>query len=250
MSKHPAIRIEEITKTYKGSIVPAVNDISLEIASGSRYGLLGPNGAGKTTTISILCGLLNYDSGSIYVNGMKLEKKYAIIRRKIGLVPQDIALYDTLTARENLRFIAEMYGLRGKKMKQRIDECLEIVGLAENGHKQIRRYSGGMKRRINLVAGVLHRPEILILDEPTTGVDVQSRTMILDFLRHINENGTTIIYTSHYLEEAEALCNELAIIDNGKVIIKGKTSEIIGSNEEYTDLESVFLHLTGRRLRD
>ena len=125
-----------------------------------------------------------------------------------------------------------------------------MVGLARSGNKQIRRYSGGMKRRINLVAGILHKPEILILDEPTTGVDVQSRSMILDFLRKTNEHGTTIIYTSHYLEEAENLCDSIAIIDHGKVITEGKTNEIIGSREEYTDLESVFLHLTGWRLRD
>ena len=158
-----AIRIEHVSKTYHGSLIPAVNDISLDIPSGSKFGLLGPNGAGKTTTISILTGLLNYDSGHVYINDMRLEKKYKKIRQLIGLVPQDIALYETLSARENLRFIAEMYGLKGKQAKQRIEECLEVVGLASNGHKQIRKYSGGMKRRINLVAGILHHPEILIL---------------------------------------------------------------------------------------
>lgn len=250
MENSIAISIEGISKTYRDSIHPAVDNISLEIPRHARFGLLGPNGAGKTTTISILCGLLNYDKGKVFISGMKLEKKYKKIRQMIGLVPQEIALYETLSARENLRFIAEMYGLRGKEMKDRIEECLEMVGLANYGHKQIRRYSGGMKRRINLVAGILHRPEILILDEPTTGVDVQSRNTILEFLHQINESGTTIIYTSHYLEEAEDLCDMIAIIDNGKVIIKGNTTEIIGSNKEYTDLESVFLHLTGRRLRD
>jgi ABC-2 type transport system ATP-binding protein len=249
MGEH-AIKIENITKTYRGSLVPAVNDISLEIMKGAKFGLLGPNGAGKTTTISILTGLLNYDRGKVFVDGMKLESRYKKIRQLIGLVPQDIALYDTLTARENLRFIAEMYGLRGKEMRSRIEECLEIVGLAHNGKKQVRKYSGGMKRRVNLVAGILHRPEILILDEPTTGVDVQSRTLILDFLETINKLGTTIIYTSHYLEEAENLCDTVAIIDHGKVIINGKTQEIIKSKKEYTDLESVFLGLTGRKLRD
>lgn len=250
MNTEPAIRIESIVKTYRGSDIPAVNNISLEIPGGARFGLLGPNGAGKTTTISILCGLLNYDKGIVSINGMRLEKKYKKIRRVIGLVPQDIALYETLSARENLKFIGEMYGLKGKKLKDRIEECLEVVGLAHNGHKQIRNYSGGMKRRVNLVAGILHKPEILILDEPTTGVDVQSRSMILEFLHELNNQGTTIIYTSHYLEEAEDLCDNIAIIDYGKVIVKGNTREIINSKEEYTDLESVFLHLTGRRLRD
>lgn len=250
MEEKIAIQIDHISKTYKGSNSPAVDDISLEISSRARFGLLGPNGAGKTTTINIMCGLLNYNKGNISINGMMLEKKYKKIRRMIGLVPQDIALYDTLTARENLRFIGKMYGLRGKDLKNRIEEYLEMVGLAHTGHKQIRNYSGGMKRRINLVAGILHQPEILILDEPTAGVDVQSRNVILQFLHDLNEKGTTIIYTSHYLEEAEDLCSSIAIIDHGKVIITGETKEIIGSKKEYTDLESVFLHLTGRRLRD
>jgi ABC-2 type transport system ATP-binding protein len=250
MEKYPAIKVDHISKTYKGSISPAVDDLSLEIPQNSRFGLLGPNGAGKTTTINILCGLLNYDKGDISIQGMPLEKKYKKIRKIIGLVPQDIALYDTLSARENLRFIGEMYGLKGKQLHSRIDECLEMVGLAHHGNKQIRRYSGGMKRRVNLVAGILHKPEILILDEPTTGVDVQSRNMILQFLHEISEKGTSIIYTSHYLEEAEDLCDHIAIIDEGRVIIKGETKAIIESEEEYTDLESVFLHLTGRRLRD
>jgi ABC-2 type transport system ATP-binding protein len=245
-----AIKIENISKTYPGSPEPAVNDISLEVSTGSKFGLLGPNGAGKTTTISILSGLLNYDSGNVHINGMELEKGYKKIRPMIGLVPQEIALYETLTARENLRFIAEMYGIRGKQMRARVDECLDVLGLGHNGHKQVRKYSGGMKRRVNLAAGILHKPEILILDEPTAGVDVQSRTMILDFLDELNKKGTTIIYTSHYLEEAESLCNEVAIIDYGSVIIQGNTRDIISSKAEYTDLESVFLHLTGRKLRD
>lgn len=250
MDSNYSIKLEHISKTYRGSIKPAVDNISLEITRGSRFGLLGPNGAGKTTTISILCGLLNYEQGAVYIDDMRLEKNYKQIRRLIGLVPQDIALYDTLTAKENLRFIAEMYGLDRIQTKSRINESLDMLGLTGSANKQIRRYSGGMKRRINLAAGILHQPKILILDEPTTGVDVQSRNVILDFLKTQNEKGTTIIYTSHYLEEAEELCDELAIIDHGKVIINGKSKDIMNSREEYTDLESVFLHLTGRRLRD
>lgn len=250
MPEQPAIRIENLSKIYKGSEYAAVDDISLDIPLHSTFGLLGPNGAGKTTTISILCGLLNYNAGKVSINGLDLEGNYRQIRRMIGLVPQDIALYETLSARENLRFIAEMYGLRGKEMRNRVDECLDMVGLGNNRHKQVRKYSGGMKRRVNLAAGILHRPGILILDEPTTGVDVQSRHTILEFLRKMNSDGTTIIYTSHYLEEAQNLCNEIAIIDHGKVLIKGQTMAIIESKAEYNDLESVFLHLTGRRLRD
>jgi ABC-2 type transport system ATP-binding protein len=193
---------------------------------------------------------MNYDHGQVHINGMKLENEFKNIRRLIGLVPQEIALYESLTAKENLRFIAQMYGLKGAEMKRKVNDSLEMLGLGRHANKQIRKYSGGMKRRVNLAAGILHDPQILILDEPTTGVDVQSRSTILEFLQMINANGTTIIYTSHYLEEAEQLCNELAIIDFGKVIIQGNTSEIIGSKKEYNDLEGVFLSLTGRRLRD
>lgn len=244
------IELENISKTYPGSLVAAVDDLSLAIPLHARFGLLGPNGAGKTTTISILCGLLQYDSGHIRINGMSLEKKYRKIRKMIGLVPQDIALYESLTARENLRFIGEMYGLKGKGLRDRIDESLEKVGLIQYASKAVKAFSGGMKRRINLVAGMLHEPEILILDEPTSGVDVQSRSLILQLLFELNEKGTTIIYTSHYLEEAEELCNHIAIIDAGKVIIKGETAGIINGHAGCNNLESVFLHLTGRKLRD
>jgi ABC-2 type transport system ATP-binding protein len=172
------------------------------------------------------------------------------IKHLIGVVPQDIALYPTLSARENLHFIGSMYGLSGKKLKDRVNECLSVFGLEKFAHRHLRTYSGGMKRRINLIAGILHQPKILFLDEPTVGIDVQSRTVIIDYLKQLNARDMTIIYTSHYMEEAELLCSSIAIIDQGRIIIQGKPSEMTGTGSEFTNLESIFLHLTGRKLRD
>jgi ABC-2 type transport system ATP-binding protein len=250
MSPEPIIRIENLSKSYKGSDSPALNKISLDIPANEIFGLLGPNGAGKTTTISILCGFLKKDSGTIQINGWSIDKQPDEIRKIIGLVPQDIALYETLTPAENLRFLGNMVGLKGKKLTHRIDECLELMGLDKNRNKLIKHFSGGMKRRLNLVAGILHEPKILFLDEPTVGVDVQSRNVILEHLEKLNKNGTTIIYTSHYMEEAEQICSTIAIIDLGEIIIKGKTSELVNHDKSHSNLESVFLHLTGRKLRD
>ncbi len=250
MEDNFAIRIENITKIYKGSAEPALRNISLAVPQNEIFGLLGPNGAGKTTTINILCGFLKFNSGEVYINNLSVEKDLNKIKRIVGLVPQDIALYNTLSAWENLRFIGNMYGLKGNKLKARINECLNMLGLEKSRNRQIKTYSGGMKRRINLIAGILHEPKILFLDEPTVGIDVQSRKVILDYLHELNKKGTTIIYTSHYLEEAENLCSSIAIIDNGEIITQGNPGEMIESEEEYTDLESIFIHLTGRSLRD
>jgi ABC-2 type transport system ATP-binding protein len=250
MSLPTAIEINHLVKIYKGSDEPALNGISLEVPHGEIFGLLGPNGAGKTTTINILCGILDATSGSIKISGMDARSRRVEIKRHIGVVPQDIALYPTLSARENLHFIGSMYGLNGKVLKERVNECLSIFGLEKFAHRQIITYSGGMKRRINLIAGILHRPKILFLDEPTVGIDVQSRTVIIDFLKQLNARETTIIYTSHYMEEAELLCSSIAIIDQGKIIIQGRPAGMIGSKPGFTNLESIFLHLTGRKLRD
>jgi len=250
MSSEPIIRIENVSKSYKGSDSPALNNISLSIPANEVFGLLGPNGAGKTTTIGILCGFLKKDSGAIQINGWSIDKQPNEIRKIIGLVPQDIALYETLTPVENLRFLGNMYGLKGAKLKGRINECLTLMGLDKNKNRLIKTFSGGMKRRLNLVAGILHEPKILFLDEPTVGVDVQSRNVILEHLKQLNKNGTTIIYTSHYMEEAEQLCSSIAIIDLGEIIIQGKPSELVDHEKGHFNLESVFLHLTGRKLRD
>lgn len=250
MVNRPAIAIRDLSKTYKGAMEPALKGVSLDIPPGEIFGLLGPNGAGKTTTINILCGILPPSAGQVTISGLPLRENQDRIRHIIGIAPQHIALYPALSARENLRFIGSMYGLRGKELKDRINGHLERFGLAKFAHRSIQTYSGGMKRRINLIAGILHRPEILFLDEPTVGVDVQSRNVILEYLQEINREGTTIVYTSHYMEEAELLCTSIAIIDLGQVIIQGKPAEMIGSQPGYNNLESIFLHLTGRKLRD
>jgi len=250
MNPEAAIQLEGLSKLYKGATEPAVKELSLEILKNEIFGLLGPNGAGKTTAINMLCGLLKPTKGRIIINGLFLHENLKEIRQKIGVVPQEIALYPTLTANENLRFFGNMYGLKGQKLKNRINECMSLLGLEDKAKRKIKTYSGGMKRRINLIAGILHQPPILFLDEPTVGIDVQSRNVILEYLKELNKNGTTIIYTSHYMEEAEALCTQVAIIDYGEVIISGKPRDLINSNHNCTDLETIFLHLTGRRLRD
>lgn len=250
MNPQTIIQLEKITKIYKGTTEPAVKNISLRIPENAIFGLLGPNGAGKTTTLNMLCGLLKPTGGEIRVNSLLLPDHLKEIRQMIGVVPQDIALYPTLTANENLRFFGNMYGLKGNQLKKRIAECLHLLGLEEKANRKVKTYSGGMKRRLNLIAGILHHPKILFLDEPTVGIDVQSRNVILTYLKDLNDEGTTIIYTSHYLEEAENLCTHVAIIDYGEIIIAGKPEQLIDSKPEYTDLETIFLNLTGRRLRD
>ncbi|MBW6461197.1 MAG: ABC transporter ATP-binding protein [Bacteroidales bacterium] len=250
MTGNPVIETLNLVKIYARSEEPALNGISLIIPEGEIFGLLGPNGAGKTTTINILCGILRPTSGQVKVAGMELNGNLKEIKKVIGVVPQDIALYPTLTARENLCFIGSMYGLHGKLLQSRVNEYLTLFGLMEFANRTIKTYSGGMKRRINLIAGILNRPKILFLDEPTVGIDVQSRTVIIDYLKTLNAEGTTIVYTSHYMEEAEHLCTSIAIIDQGHIIIQGRPAEMIDSQPGYANLESIFLHLTGRTLRD
>ncbi len=250
MSENTIIEIINLCKTYKGNHKPAVDDVSLNVYQGEIFGLLGPNGAGKTTTISILCGLFAPTKGEVYVDGLSIRKDKEQIKNIIGIVPQDIALYPSLTAYENLRFIGRMYGLKGKELKQQIRKYTEILGLDDSLSKKVNTFSGGMKRRINLVAGLLHNPRIVILDEPTVGVDVQSRNLIVQYLHNLNKTGTTIIYTSHYLQEAECMCSRVAFMDHGKIIIKGSPKGMIADNPDCKTLEEVFLKLTGIDLRD
>jgi ABC-2 type transport system ATP-binding protein len=250
MSPTPVIEIRDLSKTYKGSDEPAVEHISLSIFPNEIFGLLGPNGAGKTTTISILCGLFPQTSGEVTIDGMDLHSEIDRIRHIIGVVPQEIALYPTLTARENLTFFGNMYGLRGKELDRRIDDNLAFFGLEKFARKRIATYSGGMKRRVNLIAGLLHQPKILFLDEPTVGIDVQSRNVIINFLHELKKTGTTVIYTSHYMEEAEHLCTRVAIIDRGRIVTVGEPHDLVSANPQYKNLETVFLQLTGKDLRD
>ncbi len=243
------IEIDQLSKIYKRADHPAINSISFTVDKGSIFGLLGPNGAGKTTILSILCGLLQPSSGDVKINDLLLSQHLEKIKHIIGVVPQEIALYPTLTAFENLQYIGNMYGLKGKNLKEKINEHLEIVGLQTHANKRIETFSGGMKRRINLIAGILHQPEILFLDEPTVGVDVQSRNVITEHLHQLNKQGMTIIYTSHLMEEAENLCSDIAIIDNGEIIERGKPKKLIAQHS-VGNLEQLFLKLTGKKLRD
>jgi ABC-2 type transport system ATP-binding protein len=250
MSNTAIIEIQNLTKTFKNATEPAVNGISFSINRNEIFGLLGPNGAGKTTTISILCGLFPPSSGKVLIDGKDLHTDLASIKNIIGIVPQDIALYPTLTARENLEFYGSMYGLHGKGLKEKIEMWLQKLGLSETAKRKLSTFSGGMKRRVNLIAGVIHQPKILFLDEPTVGVDVQSRNVIIDHLKEINATGTTIIYTSHHMEEAESFCTRVSIIDHGKILTQGTPAELISNNNGATNLENVFLNLTNRKLRD
>jgi len=250
MPGNQIIEIRNLRKTYKGSAEPAVNDISLDIYPNEIFGLLGPNGAGKTTTISILCGLFPPSGGSVKIDGLNIDHDLDRIKHVIGVVPQDLALYPTLTALENLTFFGNMYGLRGQALRDRIFDCMKVFGLEKVARKKIDTFSGGMKRRVNLIAGLLHHPKVLFLDEPTVGIDVQSRVVILEYLKQINHEGTTIIYTSHYMEEAEHLCSRVAIVDRGKIIAIGNPVQLLQEHPEFKNLENIFLHLTGKEMRD
>ncbi|HEY9113496.1 MAG TPA: ABC transporter ATP-binding protein [Bacteroidales bacterium] len=251
MPEKAFIDIRSLTKWYKNAQEPAIDQIDLQIGKGEIFGLLGPNGAGKTTTISILCDQIQATSGNIFINGKNQETEKEEIKKIIGVVPQDIALFSKLTAAENLQFFGKMYGLNGKLLKQRIEESLLEFRLIEKKNKLVNTFSGGMKRRINLIAGLLHKPQILFLDEPTVGIDVQSKTVIIEYLKSLNKNeGTSIVYTSHMMDEAENLCSSIAILDKGKIITQGKTSELTSRFPGSDKLEDIFLILTGKNLRD
>ncbi len=212
----PILTAQNLHKSYGD--IHAVRGIDLRIARGEVFGLLGPNGAGKTTTINMLSGLLAPDEGQVILNGKPFTPKSHALKAAIGLVPQEIALYPTLSARENLNFFGRIYGLRGRDLRRRVDAVLEIVGLSERANDPIATYSGGMKRRINIAAGLLHEPEVLFLDEPTVGVDPQSRNAIFETVEALNRDGMTILYTTHYMEEAQRLCHRVAIMDQGQII--------------------------------
>ena len=219
--------VDKLTKSFGEN--QAVQAISFSIPQGEIFGLLGPNGAGKSTTISMLSGLITPTRGQISIKGMELSRSLSAAKAHIGLVPQDIALYPTLSAWDNLIFWGQIYGMHGKKLKQRANEVLDIVQLADRAHEPVRIYSGGMKRRINLAIGLLHRPDILFLDEPTVGVDPQSRNAIFESVEALNRAGLTVIYTTHYMEEVERLCHRIAIIDHGRIIALDTPANLIRS---------------------
>jgi len=223
----PILVAQDLHKAYGD--VKAVDGISLQVARGEVFGLLGPNGAGKTTTISMLTGLLEPTEGKISVDGLDLETHTNEVKAKLGLVPQELALYPTLSGRQNLEFFGRIYGLKGKELRQRVDEVLAMIGLTERADEAIEDYSGGMKRRVNIGAGLLHKPKMLFLDEPTVGVDPQSRNAIFEGVEELNRAGMSVIYTTHYMEEAQRLCHRVAIVDKGKVIALDTPSALIRS---------------------
>jgi ABC-2 type transport system ATP-binding protein len=219
------IQVKDLVKKY-GSF-RAVDGVSFNVERGELFGLLGPNGAGKTTTINVLATLLPGNGGQVTIGGHDLEKAPGRVRRLIGIVPQEIALYTDLTARDNLEFWGRLYGLSGDSLSTRVSELLEMADLVEQGNQKVDSFSGGMKRRLNLVVGLVHSPEVLFLDEPTVGIDAQARTRILDLIKSLSGSGLTVIYTTHYLEEAEQLCDRIGVIDKGKMVAVGDKEELI-----------------------
>jgi len=231
------VEMKDLVKRYQD--VPAVDHVSLEIREGEIFGLLGPNGAGKTTTLNMLIGLTKMDGGSIKIFGKNLEDSAGEIKKQIGIVPQEIAIYEDLTAAENVAFFGRLYGLRGSLLKERIDEALAFAGLEEKKKQYPRKFSGGMKRRLNIACAVMHRPRLIIMDEPTVGIDPQSRKHILDSVLKLHDSGSTVLYTSHYMEEAEELCTRIAIMDQGRIIAQGTKDELkeLVSSEERIMIE-------------
>ena len=218
------IEVQNLRKEY-GELV-AVADISLEVHAGTIFGLLVPNGAGKSTTISCICSLIRPTSGEVRIAGHDIRRDTVAARRHLGLVPQDLALYEDLTAAENLRYWGAAYGLRGRRLEQRLLQVLEQVGLTDRAKEPVKRFSGGMKRRLNFACGLVHEPKVLLLDEPTVGVDPQSRVRLLELVRQQAEMGTAVLYTTHYMEEAQDLCDRLAIIDHGSIVAEGDLAQL------------------------
>lgn len=234
------LEMEHVVKRYGSKL--SVDHLNLSVERGEIFGLLGPNGAGKSTTISMIAGLLNIDQGEIRLNGISVKERPLEVKRKIGLVPQDLALYEAMTAAENVTFFARLYGLRGKLLKERVQESLEFVGLQDKAKDAPSTFSGGMKRRLNIACAIMHRPDLIIMDEPTVGIDPQSRNHILESVRTLNKMGSTIIYTSHYMEEVAAISNRVAIMDQGHIIACGTEAEL---RERVASEEKIVLIASG-----
>ena len=241
----------DLTKKYDNKTV--VDNLNIEIKEGEVFGLLGPNGAGKSTTMNMICNLVKPDFGSVEFMGKDYAKNKKKLSRNLGYIPQNLAIYGSLKAWENVELFTSLYGIKGEQLKERIDESLEYVGLSERRNDYAKTFSGGMKRRLNIACAIGHHPKLLIFDEPTVGIDPQSRNFILEKIKESNKNGTTVIYTSHYMEEVEAICTRIAIMDNGKVIASGTSEELkklVTDDISEITLEEVFLTLTGKKLRD
>ncbi len=224
------IRVQRLRKCFADLV--AVDDVSFEVREGEIFGLLGPNGAGKTTTINMICGVLRPDGGQVVVDDRDIWLEPQAVKQTLGVVPQEIALYEDLTARDNLDFWGSLYGLRGGELKRRVNSALSQVGLSDRAGARVKTFSGGMKRRLNLCMGLLHQPKFLLLDEPTVGIDPQARLNILETIRAVAAAGTTVLYTTHYMEEAQDLCQRIAIIDHGKILTTGSLEELIRLADE------------------
>lgn len=241
----------DLTKKYNNKTV--VDNLNIEIRRGEIFGLLGPNGAGKSTTMNMICSIVRPTAGSVMLLGKDPWKQKKEVIHKIGYIPQELAIHGNLKAWENVELFTSLYGVKGEELKSAVDQSLEYVGLLERKKEFAKNFSGGMKRRLNIACAIGHNPELLIFDEPTVGIDPQSRNFILDKIKESNQKGATVIYTSHYMEEVEAICTRIAIMDNGKIIASGTSEELkrlVSSDNENITLEEVFLTLTGKKLRD
>lgn len=245
------LRTTDLTKKYGGKTV--VDSLNLEIRKGEIFGLLGPNGAGKSTTMNMICTITRPTSGSVELLGKNPWKQKKEVVNRIGYIPQELAIHGNLKAWENVELFTSLYGIRGEELRRAVDESLEYVGLSERRGDFAKNFSGGMKRRLNIACAIGHSPEVLIFDEPTVGIDPQSRNFILEKIKESNRKGATVLYTSHYMEEVEAICSRIAIMDNGKLIACGTSQELkqlVAAPDTDITLEEVFLTLTGKRLRD
>jgi ABC-2 type transport system ATP-binding protein len=244
-----AVSITNLGYKYPGQAASCFSNLNLTVAQGERFGLFGPNGAGKTTLINCITGLLPYQQGSIQLLGHRVQKNKKAINKLFGFVPQDFSFYQELTPMENLNFFGAWSGMDKQAIKNKSTGLLEILGLADVSNKPVHKFSGGMKRRVNLAIGVIHTPQILFLDEPTVGVDVHSRQAIINYLKQLNAGGTTLIYTSHQLSEAEDLCTTIALMDDGKILAHDSLSNLLLQHNQ-KGLEDLFITLTGKAYRD
>lgn len=244
-----AIQVQQLDFRYPGQINSCFENLNFQIEVGARLGFFGPNGAGKTTFMGLLTSLLPYEIGSIQVFGKELKNNKSAIKRQFGFVPQDFSFYQELTPTENLAFFGAWSGLSRQESRKRTDELLQVLDLTEVANKPVHTFSGGMKRKVNLAIGVIHQPKLLLLDEPTVGVDVQSRQVIIAYLKELNANGTTLLYTSHQLAEAEELCDTVALINKGKILAHDKLNTVLESYAA-VNLENLFVELAGKKIGD
>jgi len=248
------IQVIDLVKTFDKN--EAVKGVSFTIGKGEIFGLLGPNGAGKSTTINIMCGYLEPTSGDTIIDGISVTREPMNVKRLLGVVPQEIALYKDFNSMENLEFFGELYGMSAKERKERTEEILHFVGLYDRRKEPVKNFSGGMQRRINMAIAMMHHPNFLLMDEPTVGVDPQSRENIFDTIEKLRDQGTTILYTTHYMEEAERLCNHIAIMDEGRIIAMGTLEQLLAMRDQAREvqrphgLQDLIIQLTGKTLRD